>query len=131
MSSKRNLLILALILPFMAVMAQVSFFSDTDLIWREGNPNSYGLAFRTGIHARIDAESYVEAHNYLDWWDFRKEKQRNKFYNRFRIGYACGPAELIEAMMTHPILINRPIVVTPLGTRLCRPGDSVAALLPA
>jgi len=31
--------------------------------------------------------------------------------------------ELIDFMMAHPILINRPIVVTPLGTRLCRPVD--------
>lgn len=32
--------------------------------------------------------------------------------------------QLIDAMMAHPILINRPIVVTPLGTRLCRPSES-------
>lgn len=33
-------------------------------------------------------------------------------------------------MMSHPILINRPIVVTPLGTRLCRPSEAVLDLLP-
>jgi len=38
--------------------------------------------------------------------------------------------ELIEAMMTHPILINRPIVVTPLGTRLCRPSERWLDCLP-
>lgn len=38
--------------------------------------------------------------------------------------------ELIDAMLAHPILINRPIVVTPLGTRLCRPSDAVLDLLP-
>lgn len=38
--------------------------------------------------------------------------------------------QLIDAMMAHPILINRPIVVTPLGTRLCRPSEAVLALLP-
>lgn len=37
---------------------------------------------------------------------------------------------LIDAMMTHPILINRPIVVTPLGARLCRPSEAVLDLLP-
>jgi arsenate reductase len=37
---------------------------------------------------------------------------------------------LIDAMMAHPILINRPIVVTPLGTRLCRPSEQVLDLLP-
>jgi len=37
---------------------------------------------------------------------------------------------LIEAMMAHPILINRPIVVTPLGVRLCRPSEAVLDILP-
>lgn len=38
--------------------------------------------------------------------------------------------ELIEAMLAHPILINRPIVVSPLGTRLCRPSEVVLDILP-
>lgn len=38
--------------------------------------------------------------------------------------------ELIDQMMAHPILINRPIVVTPLGTRLCRPSEAVLDILP-
>ena len=33
-------------------------------------------------------------------------------------------------MLRHPILINRPIVVTPLGTRLCRPSEQVLEILP-
>ena len=37
--------------------------------------------------------------------------------------------QLIELMTQHPILINRPIVVTPWGTRLCRPSESVKELL--
>jgi arsenate reductase (glutaredoxin) len=37
---------------------------------------------------------------------------------------------LIDAMMAHPILINRPIVVTPLGVRLCRPSEAVLDILP-
>jgi arsenate reductase len=37
--------------------------------------------------------------------------------------------ELIDFMLAHPILINRPIVVTPKGTRLCRPSESVLDLL--
>ncbi|GAA4425376.1 arsenate reductase (glutaredoxin) [Acidovorax lacteus] len=40
-------------------------------------------------------------------------------------------AQLINAMLAHPILINRPIVTTPLGTRLCRPSEQVLDLLPA
>lgn len=37
---------------------------------------------------------------------------------------------LIDAMLAHPILINRPIVETPKGTRLCRPSERVLDLLP-
>ena len=36
----------------------------------------------------------------------------------------------MEAMLAHPVLINRPIVVTPLGVKLCRPSESVLDLLP-
>ena len=36
---------------------------------------------------------------------------------------------LIDAMLAHPILINRPIVFTPLGTRLCRPPETVLDIL--
>jgi arsenate reductase len=39
--------------------------------------------------------------------------------------------QLIALMLEHPILINRPIVVTPLGTRLCRPSEAVLEILPA
>jgi arsenate reductase len=38
--------------------------------------------------------------------------------------------QLLDAMMAHPILINRPIVVTPLGVRLCRPSETVLDILP-
>lgn len=38
--------------------------------------------------------------------------------------------ELIDFMMEHPILINRPIVVTPLGAKLCRPSEAVLDILP-
>lgn len=39
--------------------------------------------------------------------------------------------QLIDAMTAHPILINRPIVVSPLGVKLCRPSEAVLDLLPA
>ncbi|EPC3540683.1 glutaredoxin-dependent arsenate reductase [Aeromonas hydrophila] len=39
--------------------------------------------------------------------------------------------ELVDAMLAHPILINRPIVVTPLGTKLCRPSELVLDILPS
>jgi arsenate reductase len=38
--------------------------------------------------------------------------------------------QLIDLMLQHPILINRPIVVTPLGVRLCRPSEVVLDILP-
>lgn len=38
--------------------------------------------------------------------------------------------QLLDAMMAHPILINRPIVVTPTGVKLCRPSELVLDLLP-
>lgn len=38
--------------------------------------------------------------------------------------------QLLEAMVAHPILINRPFVITPLGTRLCRPSELVLDILP-
>jgi len=44
---------------------------------------------------------------------------------------ALSDEALLDAMLAHPILINRPIVVTPLGTRLCRPSETVLDLLPA
>ena len=39
--------------------------------------------------------------------------------------------QLIDFMVAHPILMNRPIVVTPLGTRLCRPSEAVLDILPS
>jgi arsenate reductase (glutaredoxin) len=39
-------------------------------------------------------------------------------------------AALIDAMLLHPILINRPIVVTPWGVKLCRPSEAVLDILP-
>ena len=40
-------------------------------------------------------------------------------------------AQLFDAMMEHPILINRPLVVSPLGVKLCRPSEEVLDLIPA
>ena len=44
---------------------------------------------------------------------------------------ALSDDQLIDAMMEHPILINRPIVVTPRGAKLCRPSELVLDILPA
>jgi arsenate reductase (glutaredoxin) len=42
---------------------------------------------------------------------------------------ALSDADLLDTIERHPILINRPIVVTPLGVRLCRPSETVLELL--
>lgn len=39
--------------------------------------------------------------------------------------------QLLDAMMAHPVLINRPLVVSPMGVRLCRPSEAVLEILPA
>lgn len=44
---------------------------------------------------------------------------------------ALTDSQLIDAMMEHPILINRPLVVSPLGVKLCRPSEAVLDLIPA
>ena len=43
---------------------------------------------------------------------------------------SLGDEALIDAMMAHPLLINRPLVVSPLGVKLCRPSEAVLDLLP-
>ncbi len=43
---------------------------------------------------------------------------------------SLGEDQLSDAMLAHPILINRPIVVAPLGVKLCRPSEQVLDLLP-
>ena len=42
---------------------------------------------------------------------------------------AISDEAILEAMVAHPILVNRPIVVTPRGTKLCRPSEAVLELL--
>ena len=44
---------------------------------------------------------------------------------------AVTDEQLLDAMLANPILINRPFVVTPLGTRLCRPPETLKEILPA
>lgn len=59
-------------------------------------------------------------------------RQKGTPYDELGLGDSkWTDAELIDFMVQHPILINRPIVVTPLGTRLCRPSEAVLDILPA
>jgi arsenate reductase len=53
-------------------------------------------------------------------------------YDELRLGDTnLSDDQLIDAMLEHPILMNRPIVVSPLGTRLCRPSEAVLEILPS
>jgi arsenate reductase len=59
-------------------------------------------------------------------------RSKEKLFAELNLGDpTLSDAQLIDAMLAHPILINRPIVVTPLGTRLCRPSEAVLDILPA
>nr|WP_314708063.1 arsenate reductase (glutaredoxin) [uncultured Comamonas sp.] len=57
-------------------------------------------------------------------------RQKGTPYDELGLGESKWTDEqLIDFMLQHPILINRPIVVTPLGTRLCRPSEAVLDIL--
>ena len=58
-------------------------------------------------------------------------RQKGTPYDELQLGNpALTDGALLDAMMAHPILINRPIVVTPLGVKLCRPSEAVLDILP-
>jgi arsenate reductase (glutaredoxin) len=58
-------------------------------------------------------------------------RSKEPIYSELGLGNPShSDASLIDHMLAHPILINRPIVVTPLGTRLCRPSEMVLDILP-
>lgn len=59
-------------------------------------------------------------------------RQKGTPYDALGLGdTSLSDDALIDAIVAHPILMNRPIVVTPLGTRLCRPSELVLDLLPS
>jgi arsenate reductase len=58
-------------------------------------------------------------------------RRKEPIYRELGLGdQVWSDEQLIDAMLQHPILIERPIVVTPLGIRLCRPADTVLGILP-
>ena len=58
-------------------------------------------------------------------------RQKGTPYEELSLGKAhWTDAQLIEQMASHPILMNRPVVVTPKGAKLCRPSETVLDLLP-
>jgi len=56
-------------------------------------------------------------------------RAKERLYTELGLADADDEA-LVAAMLAHPVLINRPIVVTALGTRLCRPSEAVLDILP-
>ena len=58
-------------------------------------------------------------------------RQKGTPYDELDLGNPrWSDEQLVDFMMAHPILINRPVVVAPLGTKLCRPSEAVLDLLP-
>ncbi|SDD95858.1 arsenate reductase (glutaredoxin) [Belnapia rosea] len=58
-------------------------------------------------------------------------RQKSTPYEDLGLGYSTlTDDQLLDAMMAHPILINRPIVMTPLGVKQCRPSETVLDILP-
>jgi len=59
-------------------------------------------------------------------------REKGTPYAELRLGEPhWSDEDLLDFMIAHPILINRPIVVTPLGALLCRPSEAVLEILPA
>lgn len=58
-------------------------------------------------------------------------RQKGPLYDELRLSEPnWTETELVDFMLQHPILMNRPVVVTPLGARLCRPSEAVLDILP-
>ncbi len=58
-------------------------------------------------------------------------RQKGTPYDELHLGSPdLTDDQLLDAMVAHPILMNRPVVVTPLGVALCRPSEAVLSLLP-
>lgn len=55
-------------------------------------------------------------------------RAKEKLYSELKLETASDD-QLLDAMAAHPILLNRPIVTTPKGTKLCRPSETVEELL--
>ncbi|WP_050465027.1 arsenate reductase (glutaredoxin) [Herbaspirillum autotrophicum] len=58
-------------------------------------------------------------------------RRKGPVYEELQLDRAdLSDPQLLTAMLAHPVLIERPIVVTPLGTRLCRPAEVLQEILP-
>lgn len=58
-------------------------------------------------------------------------REKGTPFSELGLGEAtCSDEQILDAIEAHPVLINRPIVVTPWGVRLCRPSEAVLDILP-
>lgn len=101
--------------------------------------NTLALILERGIEARVieylasppskaELQALIEASGLSV-----RELMRSKEAVFGELGLAAehwSDSELLDAMLAHPILINRPIVVTARGVRLCRPPETVLEILP-
>ena len=91
---------------------------------RRANPFALGVLESFGYPA--------EGFRSKSWDEFAKPNAAKMDFV-FTVGLAdpkCIDDQLLDFMIAHPILINRPIIVTPKGARLCRPSETVLDILP-
>ena len=98
-----------------AVLDVGQFVSAT--ISTHGHPAQIVQAWRNGEFDIVASSPLLE------------DLRRVLFYPHIRKRHRWSDDQILDFMMQHPILINRPIVVTPLGTKLCRPSEVVLDLL--
>lgn len=100
--------------------------------------NTLGLIRNTGIEPRVieylqappDRATLLELIGRMQVPVREVVRGKEALYAELGLENADDDA-LVDAMLAHPVLINRPIVVTSLGARLCRPSERVLDILPA
>ena len=114
-------------------MACSDLHRTLDAVWRIESARIIGTLARmvrdVGIAEELAQDALVAACR-VPVRDLMRSKEA--IYAELGLDNAALDDEaLIAAIAAHPVLLNRPIVVTPLGAKLCRPPDTVLSLLPA
>jgi len=101
--------------------------------------NTLGLIYNCGVEPQIieylktppSREELVKLIDHMGISARDLLRKKGTLYDELKLDDpALTDEQLIDAMMAHPILINRPIVVTPKGVKLCRPSEAVLDILP-
>jgi len=101
--------------------------------------NTLGLIYNCGVEPHIieylktppSREELVKLIDHMGISARDLLRKKGTLYDELKLDDpALTDEQLIDAMMAHPILINRPIVVTPKGVKLCRPSEAVLDILP-